>query len=263
MPDLYHSIDERLRNDKVSTSAPDKVAGAMKIVAYYRVSTARQGHSGLGLDAQREYVRLAAQQSDWTIIAAFEDHESGAIAPERRAACKAALARCKADGATLVVAKLDRLSRDVEHIAGLLKLVDFKAATMPNADKFQLHLYAALAEQEREFISRRTSDALASLKARADAGDAEARAKIDRRSAGRTEAHRRGNGVAVRAAQMKADMYADELRSSVKAALFDGVESLPQLAAWLDANGHLTPRGASYTATAASRLMLRLGMSFR
>lgn len=235
----------------------------MKIVAYYRVSTARQGHSGLGLDAQREYVRLAAQQSGWTVIAAFEDHESGAIAPERRAACKAALARCKADGATLVVAKLDRLSRDVEHIAGLLKLVDFKVATMPNADKFQLHLYAALAEQEREFISRRTRDALASLKARADAGDALAQGKIDRRSAGRSVAHRLGNATAVRAAQLKADMYAEDLRSAVKAALFDGVKSLPQLAVWLEQHGHKTVRGSTYTPTAASRLMHRLGLAFR
>ncbi|HBX54420.1 recombinase family protein [Pseudomonas sp. UBA2684] len=233
----------------------------MNVVAYYRVSTARQGESGLGLDAQREYVRIAAKQNGWDVIAAFEDSESGAVAPESRGQCRAALAMCREVGAILVVAKLDRLSRDVEHIAGLLKLVDFKVATMPNADKFQLHLYAALAEQEREFISRRTKDALASLKARAEAGDADAQAKVERRTAGRIAANRAGNGAAVQAVKANADQYAQGMRSEVKAALFDGVNTLQGLADWLNAGGHRTARGAVFTATAVSRLIQRLGMS--
>lgn len=233
----------------------------MDVVAYYRVSTARQGESGLGLDAQREYVRIAASQNSWNIVAEFEDHESGAVAPERRAQCAEALGVCRAQKATLVVAKLDRLSRDVEHIAGLLKLVDFKVATMPNADKFQLHLYAALAEQEREFISLRTRDALASLKARAESGDADARAKVDRRTAGRIAANKVGNGAAVQAVKVKADDFAESMRSAVKAALFDRVVSLQGLANWLNAQGHKTARGAEFTPAAASRVLQRLGMS--
>lgn len=133
----------------------------MHIVAYYRVSTAKQSESGLGLEARREYIRLATEQNSWEIVGAFEDQESGTISSLRREQCKAALAACKS-GATLV-AKLDRLSRDVADISGLMKLVDFNVATMPSADKFQLHIYAALAEQEWEFISRRTSDVLAAL----------------------------------------------------------------------------------------------------
>ncbi|WP_460140477.1 recombinase family protein [Pseudomonas sp. S2_E01] len=234
----------------------------MEVVAYYRVSTARQGESGLGLDAQREYIRIAAHQHGWSVVAEFEDLESGATAPELREQCKAALAMSRARKATLVVAKLDRLSRDVEHIAGLLKLVDFKVATMPNADKFQLHLYAALAEQEREFISRRTRDALASLKARAESGDVAARGKIDRRTAGRLAANKVGNGAAVSAVQVRADQFAESLRSAVKAAMYDGVATLQALAAWLNANGHRTARGARFTATAVSRLISRLGMAF-
>ncbi|WP_223532779.1 MULTISPECIES: recombinase family protein [unclassified Pseudomonas] len=234
----------------------------MEVVAYYRVSTARQGESGLGLDAQREYVRIAAQQHGWKVVAEFEDQESGATAPELREQCKAALAMSRGLKATLVVAKLDRLSRDVEHIAGLLKLVDFKVATMPNADKFQLHLYAALAEQEREFISRRTRDALASLKARADSGDVTARAKIDRRTAGRLAANKVGNGAAVSAVQIRADQFAESLRSAVKAAMYDGVDTLQALAEWLNDKGHRTARGARFTATAVSRLISRLGMAF-
>jgi DNA invertase Pin-like site-specific DNA recombinase len=150
----------------------------------------------------------------------------------------------------------------VEHIAGLLKLVDFKVATMPNADKFQLHLYAALAEQEREFISRRTRDALASLKARAESGDVTARAKIDRRTEGRLAANKIGNSAAVSAVQIRADQFAESLRSAVKAAMYDGVATLQALAAWLNDNGHRTARGARFTATAVSRLISRLGMAF-
>ena len=132
---------------------------------------------------------------------------------------------------------------------------------MPNADKFQLHLYAALAEQEREFISRRTKDALASLKARAEAGDADAQAKVDRRTAGRIAANRVGNGAAVQAVKANADQYAQGMRSEVKAALFDKVNTLQGLADWLNDGGHKTARGAVFTATAASRLIRRLGMS--
>ncbi len=232
----------------------------MRVIAYYRVSTAKQGASGLGLQAQKEYIRLAARQNDWEIVTEFEDWESGTIAPERRTSCREALDLCRQERATLVVAKLDRLSRDVEHIAGLLKLVDFKVATMPHADKFQLHLYAALAEQEREFISHRTKEALASLKARAESGDPLAKDKIARRTAGRQEAHRRGNLAAVAAATSKADAYAEAMRSVVKAALYDGASTYQAMADWLNSNGQSSARGQLFTPTAAQRLMKRLGI---
>lgn len=234
----------------------------MKIVAYYRVSTAKQGESGLGLDAQREYIRIASEQNGWDLVGEFEDHESGAIAPERREQCRAALAACKARGATLVVAKLDRLSRDVADISGLMKVVDFKVATMPTAEPFQLHLYAALAEQEREFISRRTKDALGALKARAEAGDVEAQAKVARRSKGREAAHAVGNAAAVQGARLKADEYAKTMENHIKAAMYDKCGTLQALADWLKAHGHKTSLGKDFTATAASRLVKRLGISF-
>jgi DNA invertase Pin-like site-specific DNA recombinase len=234
----------------------------MQIIAYYRVSTAKQGESGLGLDAQREYVRTAAEQNGWGLVGEFEDHESGSVAPERREQCRAALAACKARGATLVVAKLDRLSRDVADISGLMKVVDFKVATMPSADKFQLHIYAALAEQEREFISRRTKDALGALKARAEAGDAEAQAKVARRSQGRAAAHAVGNAAAVQGAQLKADEYASTMANHIKAAMFDKCGTLQALADWLNNHGHKTSRGKEFTAMAASRLVQRLGIRF-
>jgi DNA invertase Pin-like site-specific DNA recombinase len=135
-------------------------------------------------------------------------------------------------------------------------------ATMPSADKFQLHIYAALAEQEREFISRRTKDALGALKARAEAGDAEAQAKVERRSQGRAAAHAVGNAAAVQGAQLKADEYASTMANHIKAAMFDKCGTLQALADWLNAHGHTTSRGKEFTPTAASRLVQRLGIQF-
>lgn len=234
----------------------------MNVVSYYRVSTERQGKSGLGLEAQREYIRVAVLQHGWTVVDEFEDHESGTIAPDQRKACKAALKACKERGATLVVAKLDRLSRDVAHIAGLMKSVDFKVATMPTADKFQLHLYAALAEQEREFISQRTKAALASLKARADAGDVQAQEKVQRRDNGRAAAWAQGNAASLGAIKERADADAHALAHHLKACIFDGKRSLSAVAECLNAKGVRTARGAEFAPMTVKRAMQRLGLEF-
>ena len=234
----------------------------MKIVAYYRVSTARQGKSGLGLDAQKEYVKLAAESNNWTIIAEFEDTASGSIAPIYRDQCKAALGACEEHGATLVVAKLDRLSRDVEDIAGLIKRVPFKVATMPTADSFQLHIYAALAQQEREFIAQRTTVALASLKSKADAGDKEAQAKVARRNAGRAVAHTKGTGAATAAAQAAADTNAERLRDAIQSGLYAKVTTLLGMANHLNAKGVTTARGSRFSPMTVKRTVERLGITF-
>jgi DNA invertase Pin-like site-specific DNA recombinase len=140
-----------------------------QFVVYTRVSTKRQGDSGLGLEAQERDIKLYLENyadEPNEVIASFCDVESGTKSdrPELQQAIQAA----KDTGATLLVAKLDRLSRSVAFIATLMedKKLDFTVATMPNADKFQLHIYAALAQQEREFISTRTKSALAEAKAR-------------------------------------------------------------------------------------------------
>ncbi len=138
-------------------------------VIYYRVSTKRQGESGLGLEAQERDVTLfLANYSDqpYEVIGTFTDTKSGG--DMNRPGLTAALDLCRETGAELLTAKLDRLSRDVADIANLLKdkRVSFRVASMPHADRFQLHIYAALAEQERTFISLRTKAALTSAKAR-------------------------------------------------------------------------------------------------
>ena len=234
----------------------------MQVVSYLRVSTAKQGDSGLGLEAQRDYIAQAAKAKGWQVVAEFIDTASGAIAPTERTECIKALNTAKELGAVLLVAKLDRISRDVEHIAGLIKRVAFKVATMPDADSFQLHIYAALAQQEREFIGQRTKAALASLKARADAGDAEAQGKVERRTTGRKYSHELGTGAATAAKKAKADAYADSIRHFIKSARFDGVTTLQGVADYLNKLGLNTSQGASFTPTAVSRLFKRLGISF-
>ncbi|MNF44226.1 DNA-invertase hin [compost metagenome] len=234
----------------------------MKIVAYYRVSTGRQQRSGLGLEAQQQYVSLAAATNGWTIIGEFTDTASGKLSPTDREQCKAALEACAKHGATLVVAKLDRLSRDVEHIAGLMKRVEFKVATMPYADAFQLHIYAALAQQEREFIAQRTTTALAGLKTKANSGDKEAQAKIANRDAGRAAAHAKGTTAATSAAQKVADTNAETLRDAIQSGLFAGVATLLGMADHLNAKGVTTSRGNKFAPMTVKRVVERLGITF-
>lgn len=233
------------------------------VVAYIRVSTKSQGDSGLGLEAQRDYIQRAAQANGWNVIGEFVDVVSGKLALEDRPEGAKALAACKEHNAKLLVAKLDRLSRDVEHIAGLMKRVDFKVATMPQADTLQLHLFAALAQQEREFIATRTKEALASLQRRADAGDAVAQQKV----ANRAEAQAKGRAVAdITAANNirmgKINTYQDGIRPHLESCLYNKVNTLQSVADCLNKKGLRTPRGSEFNATAVRRLMLALNVSF-
>jgi DNA invertase Pin-like site-specific DNA recombinase len=141
----------------------------LKYVTYRRVSTREQGDSGLGLEAQdRDIAIFLETYSDqpFEIVGEFVEVESGANSD--RPELDKAIALARKTGATLLVSKLDRLSRKVSFIAALMddRKLSFKVASMPHADKFQLHIYAALAEQEREFISLRTKAALKEAAAR-------------------------------------------------------------------------------------------------
>ena len=140
------------------------------ILAYYRVSTQRQGKSGLGLEAQRAAVERFAENEGLTIVKEFIEIESGkgADALNLRPKLAAALAEARKQKCPVVVAKLDRLSRDVAFVAGLMsQRVPFIVAELgADADPFMLHIYAALAEKERRMISARTRAALKAAKAR-------------------------------------------------------------------------------------------------
>lgn len=140
-----------------------------KFVAYLRVSTSRQGQSGLGLEAQREAVARYLQGGARTLAGEFVEVESGkgSNALARRPQLGLALEACRKHRATLVIAKLDRLARNVHFISGLLESgVEFVAADMPEANKVMLHMHAVMAEWERDQISARTKAALAAAKAR-------------------------------------------------------------------------------------------------
>lgn len=232
----------------------------MEVVAYYRVSTRQQGDSGLGLDAQQDYVKYAAEHHGWTVVAEYEESGvSGAVHPlERPQAAKAF-----AHGLPVVVAKLDRLSRDVEHIAGLMKRHTFCVATMPNADTLQLHIYAVLAEQERTFISERTKAALKSLKQRADSGDAEAVEKINNRTKalaiGRTMLNRdKGRGVQ----QQQANDRAAAIKDTIELCILKGAGTLQAVSECMTERNIPTARGGAWSPTAVMRAMKRLSLTF-
>src|SRR3954451_24854366 len=136
-----------------------------RFVAYYRVSTDRQGRSGLGLDAQRAAVTEYLNGGNWQLVAEFTEVESGR--KNDRPKLAKALAACRRIGATLIIAKLDRLARNVAFVSNLMEAgVEFVAVDFPTANRLTIHILAAVAEHEREMISTRTKAALAAAKAR-------------------------------------------------------------------------------------------------
>ncbi|QDE31691.1 recombinase family protein [Shewanella polaris] len=214
-----------------------------KYVVYYRISTKKQGESGLGLAAQERDVNLFLEQYSETpfeVVGTFTDIESGM--KDNRTEYMKAVLLTKKTKAILLVAKLDRISRKVSTIAKLMEDVDFKVATMPNADKFQLHIYAALAEQERDFISKRTIAALREAKAR-----------------GVVLGGNRGNiDKANEAASAKAKNDAEQYRVQIQLIVDSGVCTMKGIAEKLNGLGLVTVRGGKFQATQVKRLIDKL-----
>ena len=211
-----------------------------KHVAYYRVSTAKQGASGLGLEAQREAVAAFLKGEP---VADFTEVESGKRAdrPELERAIRA----CRLYGARLVIAKLDRLSRDAHFLLGLEKAgVDFVAADMPNANRLTVGIMAMVAEEERRMISARTKAALAAAKARGTVLGGYRGSMITKAAgeAGRATQTARAAGRVSDLAGVVA-----ELRAA-------GTESLGGIAAALNARGIPAPRGGVWSATQVRRV---------
>lgn len=199
-------------------------------VAYYRVSTQMQGKSGLGLEAQRSAVE--AFTSGTAIVAEFTEVESGKR--DDRPQLARALQAAKKAGAVLVIAKLDRLSRDVHFISGLLKQnVPIKACDMPNADNFQFHIMAAVAEKEREMIAERTKSAIAAKRSRGDAWGT---------NAAKTEA---------------ANAHADTLRTHIQGIMDRGIITPAAIARELNAAAIRTPKGGEWGSGQVVRLLRR------
>lgn len=214
-------------------------------VVYTRVSTAEQGRSGLGLEAQERDIDLfltTFSEVPYEILGRFQDLQSGS--EDDRPQLALALKLARDTGAELLIAKLDRLSRKVSFIAGLMddKRLKLRVAQMPYADKFQLHIYAALAEQERTFISERTKAALKAAKARG--------VKLG----GLRDKTMRRN-VAI---QEKATAEAGQAMKVI-GPLKAGGASLNAIAASLNDMGFATSRGGQWTAKQVSRVMERAG----
>lgn len=221
-----------------------------RVVAYYRVSTEAQGRSGLGLEAQQQAVATLCNQRGWQIIAEFTEVESGKR--DDRPQLAAALKRAKVTGARLVIAKLDRLSRNVAFLAALQDSgAHFTAADMPEADEFTVHILAAVAQRERKLISERTKGALAAAKARGvKLGNPNGAAAI--RRAGK------GTLAAVEAVRKNAAGRAADYAETIADVRASGATTLGAMAAELNARGIVTPRGGSWHPSSVRNLLGRL-----
>lgn len=211
-----------------------------KFVSYLRVSTNRQGVSGLGLDAQRQTVTSYLASNAGELLQEFVEVESGARSC--RPILDAALDACRQNKATLVIAKLDRLARNVAFISQLMETrVEFVACDAPYANRLMLHIMSAFAEHEREQISLRTKAALAAAKAKGV---------------------RLGTHGQILAAQNRkaAIDFAESLRSQFEELFLDRNRTLTSVADELNRRGFSTRQGGSWTATQVSRTRGYLGL---
>jgi DNA invertase Pin-like site-specific DNA recombinase len=205
-------------------------------VSYLRVSTTRQGDSGLGLEAQRQAV--ATHVAGGRLLAEYLEIESGR--KNDRPQLLAALAHAQATGAMLIIAKLDRLARNVHFISGLMEAgVEFIAAGLPSANRLTINVLAAVAEHEREMISARTKAALAAAKARGvRLGNPNGARAL--RVAGR------GNAAAIATLQASAAIWRERVLPIIAAIRSTGVTSPNEIARELDRRGILTLRGGHW-----------------
>jgi len=222
----------------------------MKIVTYLRVSTRQQGISGLGLDAQRFAIETYAQTRHAKVIETFTEIESGKV--NTRPELAKALHLAKVTGATLVIAKLDRLSRNAAFLLTLRDSgVRFIAADMPDANDLTVGIMALVAQQEREAISKRTKEALVAARSRGvRLGNPNGAAALKRAG--------RGNAASVQAIRHAADTHARNLKPVLDALAADGVVSLGAVAAALNERGMLTPRGAQWHKSSVRNLFERV-----
>jgi DNA invertase Pin-like site-specific DNA recombinase len=223
-----------------------------KFVCYYRVSTARQGKSGLGLDAQRAAVAAYLNGGDWSIVAEFTEVESGKNSD--RPALDRALAAARLHRAAVVVSKMDRLTRSVPFLNRLLEAgVDVRFADLPQIEgatgRFMVQMMVSVAELEAGMISKRTKDALAQAKKRG--------VKLGGYRGVKPTAKMRARSTAV--LQQRADARASDIAPTIKALQLAGAKSLRAIAAGLNAQGIPTARGGgTWSAVQVQRVLERI-----
>lgn len=209
-------------------------------ISYLRVSTTKQGHSGLGIEAQRAAVEAYLASVGGELLDEFVEVESGS--KKARPLLVQSIAQSRKCGATLLIAKLDRLARNVAFISSLMESgVEFVAADAPYANKLMLHILSAFAEYEREQISQRTKDALKAAKARGV---------------------RLGTNGSVLARQNREEAIsaAEAIRPAVEEAVRCGCRTLASIAFALNQAGLRTRQGAAWSPGTAHRLVQRLNM---
>jgi DNA invertase Pin-like site-specific DNA recombinase len=210
---------------------PNVVIMSKSFIAYYRVSTDKQGKSGLGLEAQRQAVTDFINGNGNKILAEFTEVESGR--KNNRPELVKALAACKKHKAKLVIAKLDRLARNVAFISNLMESgVDFVAVDMPDANRLTVHILAAVAEHERVIISQRTKAALKAAKARG--------VKLG------SPNPRKGSRLGVAAHKASADQFAANIMPIIREVEATGITSYSGIAKVLNARGIRTARGGDW-----------------
>jgi DNA invertase Pin-like site-specific DNA recombinase len=218
-----------------------------RLVGYVRVSTAKQGHSGLGIEAQKEALERFAATEGFQILRVFVEVETGkgSDALDRRPQLAAALSEACGQRCYVGVAKLDRLSRDVHFISGLMvHRVPFVVAELgADVDPFILHLFAALAQKERAMISSRTKAALAAAKARGV-------------TLGSPELPK-ARKSAVATIKALADQHATNVLPIIREIRQTGATSLHQIAEALNARGITTPRGGQWYASSVRNVLER------
>lgn len=220
---------------------------SIPVVTYIRVSTSSQGRSGLGIEAQRQALAQFANAEGLVVSQEFVEVETGkgSDALDRRPQLKAALAAARKLKCHVAVAKLDRLSRDVHFISGLMAhKVPFLVAELgPDVDPFVLHLFAALAEKERSLISARTRQALSAAKARGV-------------TLGNPSLHT-ARKSAVKAVKAEADRYAANVLPIIREAQKAGARTLREIAEALNARGIATARGGQWYAQSVANILGR------
>lgn len=222
-----------------------------KIIAYYRVSTKKQGQSGLGLEGQQAAVEAFANQENAKILQAYTEVETGKRAD--RPALAQAIGHAKLAKAQLVVAKLDRLARNVAFLSSLMESgVDFVACDNPHANRLTIHILSAVAEDEAHRISQRTKAALAAAKRRG--------VKLGSARPGHWNGRERGwqqatKAAAKRRSEQARDAYAFLVPLMIE--LRESGESFQAIADRLNADGHMTTRGKPWTGTQVWRVLKR------
>jgi DNA invertase Pin-like site-specific DNA recombinase len=217
-----------------------------KFVSYLRVSTQKQGKSGLGEEAQRDAIATFLNGGHWNLIAEIREIESGKNSDRPQLA--KALALCRLHRATLLVAKLDRLARNVAFISALMESgVKFVAVDLPQANELTVHVMAAMAEYEAKAISARTKAALAAAKARGT--------RLGGLQWDLSSVSHKGRKEALRVRREARDRYTQDILPIIQDKQRQGATSLRQIADALNADGTPAPRGGEWSAVQVQRIL--------